>query len=64
MVLVARGVSVVSMTLSTGLSVGIFFLQFLDWWYTRDRDTTSLLALPKPDCPKVVLYGTCKGVMF
>lgn len=50
--LAVKSFSAVSLFLSTGLSVGIFFLQFLDWWYTRDHDAVSLLALPKPDCPK------------
>ncbi|CAG5135545.1 unnamed protein product, partial [Candidula unifasciata] len=34
--------------LSTSLSVGMFFLQFLDWWYASDSSATSLTALPVP----------------
>lgn len=50
--LAVKSISSISLFLSTGLSIGIFFLQFLDWWYARDHDAMSLLALPKPDCPK------------
>lgn len=39
-------------SLSTGLSVGVFFLQFLDWWYTSDSNAPALMALPVPDAPK------------
>lgn len=37
-------------TVSTGLTVGVFFLQFLDWWYNSDASASSLTALPTP-CP-------------
>ncbi|PVD33079.1 hypothetical protein C0Q70_08528 [Pomacea canaliculata] len=39
--------------LSTGLSVSIFFLQFLDWWYNSDASAPSLTALPMPSPPQV-----------
>lgn len=45
-------VNLTAVTLSTGLSVGVFFLQFLDWWYTSDNNAPSLLAMPTPDPPK------------
>ncbi|XP_025092913.1 peroxisome assembly protein 12-like isoform X2 [Pomacea canaliculata] len=38
--------------LSTGLSVSIFFLQFLDWWYNSDASAPSLTALPMPSPPQ------------
>ncbi|XP_056021124.1 LOW QUALITY PROTEIN: peroxisome assembly protein 12-like [Ostrea edulis] len=38
-----------AVTLSTGLSVGVFFLQFLEWWYSSKNNAPSLLALPIPD---------------
>ncbi|BFZ18408.1 hypothetical protein BsWGS_21447 [Bradybaena similaris] len=38
--------------LSTSLSVGMFFLQFLDWWYASDSSATSLTALPVPPPPQ------------
>ncbi|XP_034046998.1 peroxisome assembly protein 12 [Thalassophryne amazonica] len=47
---VARGVAA---SLSTSLSVGVFFLQFLDWWYTSDNQSTvkALTSLPVPPPP-------------
>lgn len=39
-------------SLSTGLSVGVFFLQFLDWWYTSDSNAPALMSLPVPEPPK------------
>ena len=41
--------------LSSSLSVGVFFLQFVEWWYNSDQHTTSLTALPVPDPPQVNL---------
>ncbi|XP_067686858.1 peroxisome assembly protein 12-like [Haliotis asinina] len=40
-----------AMVLSSGLSVGMFFLQFLDWWYASDSKAASLTAMPIPDPP-------------
>lgn len=48
-----------ALTLSTGLSVGVFFLQFLDWWYASDTNAPSLMALPIPDPPKVNKVSLC-----
>ncbi|XP_058510676.1 peroxisome assembly protein 12 [Solea solea] len=46
----ARGVAV---SLSSSLSLGVFFLQFLDWWYSSDNQSTmkSLTSLPAPPPP-------------
>lgn len=46
----ARGVAV---TLSTSLSMGVFFLQFLEWWYSSDNQssTKDLISLPVPPPP-------------
>lgn len=41
--------------LSLGLSVGVFFLQFLDWWYANDSEHASLTALPIPEPPGVCI---------
>ncbi|XP_051491993.1 peroxisome assembly protein 12 [Apus apus] len=43
----------VAFSLSTGLSVSVFFLQFLDWWYSSENQETikSLTALPAPPPP-------------
>ncbi|KAM9346125.1 peroxisome assembly protein 12 [Symphorus nematophorus] len=46
----ARGVA---LSLSTSLSLGVFFLQFLEWWYSSDNQSTvkSLTSLPAPPPP-------------
>ncbi|KAG7232229.1 hypothetical protein INR49_009396 [Caranx melampygus] len=46
----ARGVAV---PLSTSLSLGVFFLQFLEWWYSSENQSTvkSLTSLPAPPPP-------------
>lgn len=46
----ARGVAV---SLSTSLSLGVFFLQFLEWWYSSDNQSTvkALTSLPVPPPP-------------
>ncbi|XP_063808629.1 peroxisome assembly protein 12 [Pseudophryne corroboree] len=43
----------VSMTLSSSLSLGVFFLQFLEWWYSSENQDTlkSLSSLPAPSPP-------------
>ncbi|CAH1800372.1 unnamed protein product [Owenia fusiformis] len=43
--------------LSSSLSVGVFFIQFLDWWYSSDRNATSLTALPVPNSPKKTVHA-------
>ncbi|XP_031732057.1 peroxisome assembly protein 12 [Anarrhichthys ocellatus] len=47
---VARGAAV---SLSSSLSLGVFFLQFLEWWYSSDNQSTvkSLTSLPAPPPP-------------
>ncbi|XP_053299251.1 peroxisome assembly protein 12 [Pleuronectes platessa] len=46
----ARGVA---LSLSTSLSMGVFFLQFLEWWYSSDNQSTvkTLTSLPAPPPP-------------
>lgn len=41
------------MTLSSSLSMGVFFLQFLEWWYSAENQETikSLSTLPAPSAP-------------
>ncbi|NXB88496.1 PEX12 protein, partial [Vidua chalybeata] len=43
----------IAFSLSTGLSVSVFFLQFLDWWYSSENQEAikSLTALPTPPPP-------------
>ncbi|XP_042298580.1 peroxisome assembly protein 12 [Sceloporus undulatus] len=47
-------------SLSTGLSVGVFFLQFLEWWYSSENQETikALTALPVPPPPVHLDLGT------
>ncbi|XP_067393892.1 peroxisome assembly protein 12 [Emydura macquarii macquarii] len=49
----------VALSLSTSLSVGVFFLQFLDWWYSSENQETikSLTALPTPPPPVHLNHG-------
>ncbi|XP_070572133.1 peroxisome assembly protein 12-like [Ptychodera flava] len=44
----------VAIGVSNGLSVAVFFLQFLEWWYANEshRSAIALTALPVPDPPK------------
>ena len=46
----AKGVAV---SLSTSLSLGVFFLQFLEWWYSSENQGTvkALTSLPAPPPP-------------
>lgn len=50
----------VALSLSTGLSVGVFFLQFLEWWYSSENQETikSLTALPTPPPPVHLDYNS------
>lgn len=54
-----KAVGGVALSLSTGLSVGVFFLQFLDWWYSSENQETikSLTALPTPPPPVHLDYN-------
>lgn len=47
---VAGGVAV---SLSSSLSLGVFFLQFLEWWYSSDRRSAiqTLTSVPIPPPP-------------
>lgn len=46
----ARGAA---LSLSTSLSMGVFFLQFLEWWYSSENQNTvkTLTSLPAPPPP-------------
>ncbi|NXQ51855.1 PEX12 protein, partial [Anthoscopus minutus] len=48
-----KALSGIAFSLSTSLSVSVFFLQFLDWWYSSENQETikSLTALPMPPPP-------------
>ncbi|XP_038058661.1 peroxisome assembly protein 12-like [Patiria miniata] len=50
-----RVLGVLAVSISQGLSVGIFFLQFLEWWYmSQDQQTRlAVTALPIPKPPKI-----------
>lgn len=48
-----------AVSVSTGLSVGLFFIQFLDWWYSSDTAHKSLTSLPVPDPPPVSIVQEC-----
>ncbi|KAM8977717.1 peroxisome assembly protein 12 isoform 2-T2 [Pelodytes ibericus] len=43
----------VAMSVSSSLSLGVFFLQFLEWWYSAENQETlkSLSSLPVPPPP-------------
>ncbi|XP_029527106.1 peroxisome assembly protein 12 [Oncorhynchus nerka] len=43
----------VALSLSTSLSLGVFFLQFLEWWYSSENQSTikTLTSLPTPPPP-------------
>uniref|UniRef100_A0A3B3SSZ7 Peroxisome assembly protein 12 n=1 Tax=Paramormyrops kingsleyae TaxID=1676925 RepID=A0A3B3SSZ7_9TELE len=43
----------VAVAISTSLSLGVFFLQFLEWWYSSENNSTikSLTSLPTPSPP-------------
>lgn len=51
--LVSQAARGVALSLSTSLSMGVFFLQFLEWWYSSDNQSTvkSLTSLPAPPPP-------------
>uniref|UniRef100_A0A8C2H0Y0 Peroxisome assembly protein 12 n=1 Tax=Cyprinus carpio TaxID=7962 RepID=A0A8C2H0Y0_CYPCA len=51
--LVSTAVGGVAVSLSTSLSIGVFFLQFLEWWYSSENQSTvkSLTSLPTPPPP-------------
>ncbi|KAM9843021.1 peroxisome assembly protein 12 [Aulostomus maculatus] len=53
MQLTSQAVRGVAVSLSTSLSLGVFFLQFLEWWYSSDNQSTAkaLTSLPAPPPP-------------
>ncbi|NXG31091.1 PEX12 protein, partial [Dromaius novaehollandiae] len=55
----------IAFSLSTGLSVGVFFLQFLDWWYSSENQETikSLTALPTPPPPVHLDHGVDSALL-
>ncbi|KAM9118042.1 peroxisome assembly protein 12 [Pangshura tecta] len=57
---VKKALGGVALSLSTSLSVGVFFLQFLDWWYSSENQETikSLTALPTPPPPVHLDHST------
>ena len=56
--------NVAAVSVSTGVSVGVFFIQFLDWWYANDVNATSLTSLPVPDPPEVCIFKFSKSSYF
>ncbi|XP_029468606.1 peroxisome assembly protein 12 [Rhinatrema bivittatum] len=50
---VKRALGSITLSFSTGLSVGVFFLQFLDWWYSSENQETikARSTLPAPPPP-------------
>ncbi|XP_061567046.1 peroxisome assembly protein 12 [Cololabis saira] len=51
--LLSRAASGAAVSLSTSLSLGVFFLQFLEWWYSSDNQSAvkALTSLPSPPPP-------------
>ncbi|KFV99572.1 PREDICTED: peroxisome assembly protein 12, partial [Eurypyga helias] len=62
---VRKALSGIAFSLSTGLSVSVFFLQFLDWWYSSENQETikSLTALPTPPPPMHLDYGAGSALL-
>ncbi|XP_041347414.1 peroxisome assembly protein 12-like [Gigantopelta aegis] len=57
-IITRKSLSAAAVTVSTSLSVGVFFLQFLEWWYSSDTNAPSLTALPIPDPPQNDYQGS------
>ncbi|NXF98515.1 PEX12 protein, partial [Eubucco bourcierii] len=55
----------IALSLSTGLSVSVFFLQFLDWWYSSENQEAvkSLTALPTPPPPVHLDRGATSALL-
>lgn len=51
--LMSRAAEGVAVSLSTSLSLGVFFLQFLEWWYSSENQNTvkTITTLPAPPPP-------------
>ncbi|XP_074045013.1 peroxisome assembly protein 12 [Macrotis lagotis] len=57
---IKKAIGGLAVSISTGLSVGVFFLQFLDWWYSSENQETikSLTTLPTPPPPVHLDYNS------
>lgn len=62
---VRKALGGIAFSLSTGLSVCVFFLQFLDWWYSSENQETikSLTALPTPPPPVHLDHGVDSALL-
>lgn len=63
LILIGRLLSWSVLALSTSLSTGIFFLQFLQWWYASDQRASVMTSLPNPGPPSkqvAVTSGECR----
>jgi len=62
---VRKALGGIAFSLSTGLSVSVFFLQFLDWWYSSENQETikSLTALPTPPPPVHLDHGAGSALL-
>ncbi|XP_015263520.1 PREDICTED: peroxisome assembly protein 12 [Gekko japonicus] len=62
---VKKALGGLAFSLSTGLSVGVFFLQFLEWWYSSENQETikSLTALPAPPPPLHLDHDTASPLL-
>ena len=61
--------SILGTVLTSGLPVVIFFLKFMDWWYSSDHDgatrsVTQLPIPPPPPQPKVRKYKLSTGLYY
>ncbi|NXW21247.1 PEX12 protein, partial [Circaetus pectoralis] len=62
---VRKALAGIAFSLSTGLSISVFFLQFLDWWYSSENQETikSLTALPTPPPPMHLDHGAGSALL-
>ncbi|XP_068946062.1 peroxisome assembly protein 12 [Petaurus breviceps papuanus] len=62
---IKKAVGGLALSVSTGLSVGVFFLQFLDWWYSSENQESikSLTALPTPPPPVHLDYNSDSSLL-
>lgn len=63
LIVVSRLLSWTVLVLSASLSTGIFFLQFLQWWYASDQRAPAMTSLPNPGPPSkqvAVTSGECR----
>ncbi|XP_029015216.1 peroxisome assembly protein 12 [Betta splendens] len=59
--LVSQATRVLASSLSTSLSLGVFFLQFVDWWYSAENQSAvkTLTSLPVPLPPLHLQEYSC-----